>query len=127
MVPMAPSATMARRASCSRNSSARVVEAVGIGRYSDLLFSGAAGPDTVILAHVRRWERAQGVRGFRLVLCPPGPEVLVEAASAESKEVIGWPAGPGKFSRPQERCIYELVTVGEPKPHRAWQRGRQPS
>src|ERR1022692_2764850 len=57
MVPMAPSATMARRASCSRNSSARVVEAVGIGRYSDLLFSGAAGPDTVILAHVGREGR----------------------------------------------------------------------
>jgi hypothetical protein len=51
---MAPSATMARRASCSRNSSARVVEAVGIGRYSDLLFSGAADPDIVILAHVGR-------------------------------------------------------------------------
>ena len=48
---------MARRASCSRNSSARVVKAVGIGRYSDLLFSGAAGPDTVILAHVGREGR----------------------------------------------------------------------
>src|ERR1022692_2427954 len=57
MVPMAPSATMARRASCSRNSSARVVEAVGIGRYSDLLFSGAADPDIVILAHVGREGR----------------------------------------------------------------------
>ena len=72
---MAPSATMARRASWSRNSSARVVEAVGMGRIFGSASERGADPDIVILAHVggeRCWTASYGTT-VSVAVCTHSP------------------------------------------------------
>src|SRR5450631_2731308 len=99
MVPMAPSATMARRASWSRNSSARVVLAVGMIRIFRSAVTGAAGPDDMILPHMRRYlQPHQSSRLFCVRRTLPGVilfERTLYAASADHPYFPGDPSRPG--------------------------------